>query len=147
MRMRSVPPQRRRGFTLIELLLVLIILGIILALVVPTLFGRKEQADRLAAQAQIGLIEGALDNYRLDMGDYPRGDDGIAALYANPEADDTHWRGPYMEEKALRDPWGQSYLYEWPTQRLSTKPAIWSVGRDGQDSTDDDISNWAQLQQ
>lgn len=147
MRMRSGARQRRRGFTLIELLLVLIILAVILALVVPQLFGRKEQADRLAAQAQIGLIEGALDHYRLDMGDFPQGDDGIAALYANPAADDVRWRGPYMEEKALQDPWGQPYRYEWPTQRLSTKPAIWSVGRDGQDGTDDDISNWMQLQQ
>lgn len=146
MRVRREAQPRRAGFTLIELLLVLIILAIILALVVPTMFGHRERANRLAAQAQIGLLDEALKYYQLDMGDFPRGDDGLGALYANPQTNDTRWRGPYLEEKALQDPWGQAYRYEWPTQRLNTKPAIWSVGPDGQDGTQDDITNWAQQQ-
>lgn len=147
MNTRERQRRRRHGFTLIELLLVLIILAIILALVVPNLLGRRAEAERRAAQVQIGLLEGALQHYQLDMGDFPQGDDGIAALYTNPAGEDTRWRGPYLEEKALQDPWGQPYRYEWPTQRLSTKPALWSVGPDGQDGTPDDITNWAALTQ
>lgn len=147
MKVRRGSPRPRRGFTLIELLLVLIILAIILALVVPNLFGSRERANRLAAQAQIGLLDNALKLYQLDMADFPRGDDGLGALYANPQASDTRWHGPYLEEKALQDPWGQAYRYEWPTERLTTKPAIWSVGPDGQDGTQDDVTNWAQLEQ
>ena len=41
------------------------------------------------------------------------------------------------------DQWGNSYRYEWPTNKGDgTKPAIWSPGPDGVDGTDDDIISW-----
>lgn len=43
-----------------------------------------------------------------------------------------------------KDPWKNEYRYEYPTLRRPdiSKPAVWSVGPDGIDDTDDDIIGW-----
>ena len=61
----------QRGFTLIELLVVIIVLGLLVGLVGPRLFGRVGQSKQAAAKAQIELIGAGLDQYRLDVGSYP----------------------------------------------------------------------------
>jgi len=58
----------QRGFTLIELLVVIIVLGLLVGLVGPRLFGRVGQSKQAAARAQIELIGAGLDQYRLDVG-------------------------------------------------------------------------------
>ena len=135
--------RRRRGFTLIELLLVLAILVIIGALVVPNFFSTQRDAERQAVRAQIGLLENALQLYRLHMGDYPSGDEGLEGLYQSPDDDlATRWKGPYLEESALVDPWGRPYEFQYPPQNHQQKPDIWSLGPDGEDGTEDDVTNW-----
>ena len=67
----SAPAPSERGFTLIELLVVIIVLGLLVGLVGPRLFGRVGQSKQAAARAQIELFGAALDQYRLDVGSYP----------------------------------------------------------------------------
>lgn len=73
-----------RGFTLIELLVVIIVLGLLVGLVGPRLFGRVGQSKQAAARAQIELFGAALDQYRLDVGGYPTGAQGLDAFVRNP---------------------------------------------------------------
>ena len=40
---------------------------------------------------------------------------------------------------ALRDPWGNDYLYELGEVDGKMRPRLWSAGADGQSGTDDDI--------
>jgi general secretion pathway protein G len=137
------PRIRSSGFTLIELLLVLVILGILAAIVVPKFANRGEQARQTAAKTQIAAFSTALSAFEVDNGYYPRGKDGLQMLIVTPN-DATNWRGPYLEEKGgiPLDPWGRAYIYECPGKRNSSSYDISSMGFDGKEGTEDDITNW-----
>jgi general secretion pathway protein G len=64
--------QRPRGFTLIELLIVIVIMGLLMSLVAPTMFSKVDSTKVKTAEAQMQMIATALDTYRLDLG-HPRG--------------------------------------------------------------------------
>ena len=58
------------GFTLIELLVVLLIIGILLAVAVPSYLGFKDRANRGAAQANVRSAVPAVEAYYADRGNY-----------------------------------------------------------------------------
>jgi general secretion pathway protein G len=132
------------GFTLVELLLVLVILAVLAAIVYPKLSGRSEQARQTAAKTQIANFGTALGAFEVDNGYYPRGKDGLNMLMSRP-SDATSWRGPYLEEKGgiPTDPWGRAYIYECPGKRNASGYDLSSVGPDGREGTEDDVTNWA----
>lgn len=129
------------GFTLIELMLVVIIIGALVAMVMPRLAGRSEQAKVSAAKADIMTnIATALRLFELDNGKYPdTADGGLQALLARPGTA-TNWNGPYLEKKPI-DPWGREYQYKSPGNHRTYDYDLFSLGRDGQPSADD-VNNW-----
>ena len=133
----------QRGFTLIELLVVIIVLGLLVGLVGPRLFGRVGQSKQAAAKAQIELIGAGLDQYRLDVGAYPNTSQGLDALQRSPGV--TNWNGPYLKGGVVpADPWGNAYVYRSPG-RNGTYDII-SYGTDGQEGgvgTAADITSWS----
>jgi len=143
---RTVPHASRRrgtrGFTLIELLLVLVILGILAAVVVPKFSGRTEQARIAAARSQIATFGTALDAFEVDTGAYPKGKDGLSQLVDQPRDSQNTWKGPYLKGQIPNDPWGQPYLYECPGRQNPSSYDISSIGPDGREGTEDDITNW-----
>ena len=58
------------GFTLIELLVVIIILGILLAVAVPSYIGFKSKAEKSAAQANVRAAVPAVEAFYADNGTY-----------------------------------------------------------------------------
>src|SRR2546425_13129616 len=96
-----------------ELLLVLVIIGLLAALVGPTLYQRIKPAREAAARAQIENFATALDGYYIDVGRYPNTQDGLKALRAKPEGVEK-WNGPYLKKETPADPWGNAYVYRAP---------------------------------
>ena len=144
---------RRAGFTLTEMLIVLAILVMLVALVVPRFLGAQKRADRQTAQAQIGLLRGALERYAMDTKDFPTTEQGLQALVTAPgettsgettSGAASSWDGPYISKDEIpMDPWGNAYQYVYPPERGSGDlPDIWSYGPDKEDNTDDDICSW-----
>ena len=58
------------GFTLIELLVVIIILGILLAIAVPSYIGFKSKAEKSAAAANVRAAVPAIEAFYADNGTY-----------------------------------------------------------------------------
>jgi general secretion pathway protein G len=128
------------GFTLIELLVVIIVLGLLVGLVGPRLWGQVAKSKTATARAQIELIGSALDQYRLDNGSYPG---GLEALQQKPAAS-TAWNGPYLKKSVPNDPWGNSYKYKCcPGQHGEYD--LWSEGADnapGGEGENADVVSW-----
>ena len=130
--------KRNRGFTLVEMLLVVTIIGILAALVIPKIAGTSDKARITAAQADIkGGIKTALDRFEVDNGYYPK---SLQDLVTRPN-DSKNWNGPYLDAIPV-DPWSQPYVYVNPGRNNTTSYDLYSIGRDGQDGTPEDIGNW-----
>jgi general secretion pathway protein G len=143
---RSTASFATRGFTLVELLLVLTILGILAAIVVPKFTGRTEQARITAAQSQIATFSTALDAFEIDNGYYPKGRNGLEELVVQPR-NSQNWRGPYLSKSEIPlDPWNRPYVYECPGKQNPSAYDISSMGPDGREGNDDDITNWQRAQ-
>jgi len=127
----------RKAFTLVELMLVVIIIGVLVAMIVPRMAGRSEQAREAVAKADVGLnIATAIKLYEMDNGSYPP---SLDALLTAPGAA-PNWKGPYLEKSPL-DPWGREYKYRVPGTHRVHDYDLYSLGKDGVESSDD-VGNW-----
>lgn len=131
------------GFTLIELLVVIIILGLLVGLVGPRLFGRVGQSKQATAHAQIELLSAGLDQFRLDVGGYPTTAQGLDALVRNPGV--ASWNGPYLKKAGIpKDPWGNQYSYKCCPGDHGDYD-LWSFGADnapGGEGENADATSW-----
>ena len=139
---------RRPGFTLIELLVVIFILVLLASIVGPQVIGYISPAKTSTAKTQIDLFGTALDNYRLDNGDYPTTEQGLQALRERPTRDPVpqNWRGPYLKKDVPNDPWGRPYIYRYPgEQNRGGGYDLLSLGKDGQpggEGENADVTSW-----
>ena len=62
---------RTRGFTLIELLVVITIIGLLMAIIVPSIRGALEGAKKARAMSQIDALDGAIKRYFAEYGRMP----------------------------------------------------------------------------
>ncbi len=140
----------RRGLSLIEVLIVIAILLAIGGLVVVNLLPAREQAIVDLQRGDFDAISRAMDQFRLDMNRYPNEDEGLPALWSSEvledERDIERWRGPYLRDPLREDRWGGELIYRFPGEiRGEEYYDLVSVGPDGEEGTDDDITNHDRL--
>jgi len=123
----------QRGFTMIELLVVLVILGMLAGLVGPRLFGKLDSSKVGVVETQIKMLKGALQTYRLDVGDFPETQDGLEALVRKPRSGRAakRWKGPYLDDEVPMDPWDAPFQYEKKPSGLQ-EFTLYSLGADGE---------------
>ena len=106
MRQMRVVYQSRHAMTFVELLAVLVILGLVAGVFTVSIAGRFNQSKRELAKAQIGLIEGQVQAYYTQSGQWPPSDRGLAVL-TGPEASPS--AAYYLKPDQLNDPWNHPF--------------------------------------
>ena len=124
---------RRAGLTLVEMIVVLAIIAVVAVLIVPNVIGRPDEARVTVAKTDLKTIATALRVYRLDNGDYPTTEQGLAALVERPTAAPeprAYPAEPYLTELPT-DPWGAAYIYRSPGSGGAYD--LLSYGKDGKE--------------
>src|SRR5471030_2979821 len=122
-------PQLQQGFTRWAVLVVLVIIGLLALAVGPRLFGDVTLAEIATAKAQVALLGKAVEQFHQDTGRYPTDEEGLGALITPPAAD-VKWKGPYINEELLTDPWGVAYQYQYPPSQPQVPFDVFSFGKD-----------------
>ena len=102
----------RKAFTLIELLIVITILGLLVAMVTPSLMDTADQQKRKTVCIQMAEIKKALEMFKIDNGMFPETEEGLQALLANPDEDKYPGYAvkPYMQ-RLPKDAWQKPFIY------------------------------------
>ena len=137
--------KRESGFSLVEILVVLVILGLLVSVVAPTVLNQADSARVQKVYADFANIESALKLYRLDNYVYPSSEQGLEALLSastlSPEPRNFK-RGGYLD-RLPRDSWGSVYLYLSPGENGEFD--LYSLGADGISGGEEqnaDLGNW-----
>jgi general secretion pathway protein G len=118
-----------RGFTRWTLLVLLMIVGLFGLVVGPRLWGDVTQSEIAVAKVQLKVLGKAVEQFHQDVGRYPTDDEGLAVLTEQPEGE-TKWKGPYLKDDMLTDPWGVAYQYHYPATQPKTAFDLFSFGKD-----------------
>jgi general secretion pathway protein G len=138
MNRHSVFFRRRHGFTFIEIMLVVLIIGILMAAVVPSLVGRTRGAKVTVARQSLRAIETALGQFEMKAGRFPTTEEGLESLRKKPgDLNDDEWDGPYIKDE-MRDPWGEEFVFKSPGESNKDFDLL-SKGPDKREGTPDDV--------
>lgn len=130
------PRKGRRGLTLIEILVVVTILGLIAGIAGVAVFNALEGAQIDSTKVQIKNFGDALELYKIKFNKYPTSAEGLTALEKPPGG-----KKPLVEH-IPKDPWDNEYIYVCPGTHNPAKFDIKSKGPDGNEDSEDDITNW-----
>ena len=167
MRTATPRPSRQHGFTLIELLVVITVIAILAGLVLQAAGYAQKKGARSRAEAEIAALSAALENYKSDIGDYPKLTNGKSSGTDTPGTGQLYiLRGAlapasgkvyfefnkgmgnsttYSKEtnQPILDPFGEGYGYMYPGNSTRSGPNFFDLwSRAGTTNTNQWIKNW-----
>ncbi len=105
-----------------------------------------DKAKVSKAKLEIKSFSTALENYAIDVGNYPSTEEGLESLWRTADSVE-NWSGPYVSDATFNDPWGNPYVYLSPGNHYGYDYDLSSYGKDGKeggDSYDADVTNWVE---
>ena len=94
---------QRKAFSLIELMIVIVILGLLAAMVMPSLTNKGEEAKvNLVCVQMKSIYNGSLDMYKVDNSIYPSTEEGLELLAE---------KNYFKDKKLPKDSWGNNFIY------------------------------------
>lgn len=142
MRLTALARYKSRGFTFIEIMLVVVIIGILMAVVVPKMTKQAGGARISATKASIRGISTALSAFEVKAGRFPTTEEGLQALIKKPnDLTEDDWSGPYLPDETPVDAWKQEFIYKCPGENNRDYDLV-SKGPDKQEGSPDDITNF-----
>jgi len=131
----------RSGFTMVELMAMLIIIGLLATVAVKKVADRIAVARITTTKANLKILHDAVNQFRMDTGQYPSEDTGLLDLVQQPmDLPAGTWpEGGYLETTDLpKDGWGNDFYFQLYPE--SGKPfVIISFGPDREEGTEDDL--------
>lgn len=124
------------GFTLLELIVNLAVIGILVAIAVPTYMTFRDQAKIAQAKSELRGIQLAIEQLAIDTNKWPGptnmgettnkevwdlNSDDAGLVVAGKKF--TNWKGPYMSS-IPKDPWGSDYFFDGDYTISGTKYAV-----------------------
>lgn len=116
---RGMAYRRAEGFTIIELLVVVVIIGVIAAIAIPTLLNAIDRGKQKRTMVELRSIGSAVEAYCVDFNLFPITTD-LGVLAANLERD-------YITTVMRYDSWGNAILFEGSGLRYT----VGSTGKNG----------------
>jgi general secretion pathway protein G len=125
----------KSGFTLIEVLVGVLIIGVLMAFVLPNISKARTDAYQKKAEVELEMISTAILKMAWDTGQWPNAEprndiadvevwnmNVTSAGLIGEDTDFSNWKGPYLPEIPL-DPWGNPYFFD-PDYRVD---GVWRV--------------------
>ena len=131
----------RSGFTMVELMAMLIIIGLLATVVVKKVASQVDKARIVTTKANLKLLASAVNQFRMDTGQYPSEDMGLMDLIEQPmDLPEGVWQtGGYLETTDLAmDGWGNEFVFQLYPES-GKQFVIISFGPDGEEGTEDDL--------
>ncbi len=131
----------KHGFTMVELMAMLIIIGLLATLVVTKVSSQIDKTRLITTKANLKILHAAVNQFRMDTGQYPSEDMGLIDLVVQPaDLREGVWQtGGYLETTDLpKDGWGNEFYFQLYPES-GKQFVIISFGSDGEEVTEDDL--------
>ena len=123
-----------KGFSLAEIMIILVIIGGIMALILPRIQEGRDNANVRNTKIKMGEIENKLNEYQADCGKLPTS----LQFMVSDTADCKNWTSNKAAKNLLKDEWQTEFSFEVSGNGFNLK----SLGRnkkEGGDGPDKDI--------
>lgn len=138
---RSIRKRVAAGFTLLEMVIVLGIIAVLLGGSIALIGGIGDSAKIQRVRGDFQSIGSALQSYKINAGNFPTTQQGLKALVEKPTSTPVPKDWTRIADKVPTDPWQKEYGYRFPGRKDPTKFEIISLGPDGIEGNEDDLSS------